>query len=68
MDIEKFNALASLVREARQEDADTLRKMEEATAIWKAANAKLTDYNKALNDFLFDEKNRATAIPEGAKR
>lgn len=65
MDIDKFNVLAELVREARLADAETLRQMEAATAAWKAANAVLTERRKVLDSFIAQAVNAATATREG---
>jgi hypothetical protein len=52
IDIEKYNTLAAIVREARETDRLSFQKMEAATADWKAANAVLTDRMKVFDGYI----------------
>lgn len=56
---EKFNTLASLVREARVADAEALEAMETAKAKWKEANEILTDRMRVLDAYLNQVKTEA---------
>jgi len=64
---ERFNALSSLVREARIEDARTCQAMAIATDRWKEANRILTDRLKVLNDYVAQRVNEATRIDEAGQ-
>ena len=64
MDIQKFNALAELVREAKAEDVRTFNLLQHATAEWKAANALLTDRLKVFDAFVSQQKTKALGFSE----
>lgn len=52
MDLDKFNTLAELVREARLADKAAFDAMGLATAAWKSANETLTARQKVLDGYV----------------
>jgi len=62
MDLEQFNALASLVRLARIADHSALVKLNQATDDWKHANQVLTDRLKVFDEFVASSKAEAISI------
>lgn len=64
MDVEKFNVLAALVREARAKDRETFAEHEAAQSRWKAANQILTERMKVFDDFVAQQKGEAIATRE----
>lgn len=60
MDMQKYLALTSLVREARIADRATFEKMEAAKLEWKRANETLTERQKVLDGFIAQEVAEAT--------
>jgi hypothetical protein len=63
MDINKYNVLAELVREARAADKDLAAKMEQARLAWKTANEVLTERQKVFDDYVAGCKNEDTITP-----
>ena len=66
MDIEKYNVLASLVRDARAEDRRTFAAHEQAQQAWKAANLILTERQKVFDDYVNQQKAEAITLPKDA--
>lgn len=62
MDVEKFNVLAELVREAKAEDQRLLEESNLAQTRWKNANARLTERMKVFDDFVASQKSEAIAL------
>lgn len=62
MDIEKFNALANLVLDAKIKDKEALDKMNQATSDWKAANYILTDRMKVFDEYVASQKSEAISL------
>jgi hypothetical protein len=62
MDTDKFKALANLVREAKQADADAFKLMEAAKAEWKKTNEVLTDRMKVFDEFVNSQKAEAISL------
>lgn len=52
MDINKYNTLIELVREAKVLDTEAFDKAEKASIDWKAANKMLTERTQVLNDYV----------------
>lgn len=52
MNLDKFNTLADLVREARTADKLAFDAMEAAKAEWKRANETLTERQKVLDGYV----------------
>jgi len=66
VDIEKYNVLASLVRDARAEDRQTFAAHEQAQQAWKAANLILTERQKVFDDYVNQQKAEAITLPKDA--
>lgn len=62
MDIDKFNVLTELVREAKNEDTRTFQAMEAANAAWKAANKVLSERLDVLNGYVQQNISEATGV------
>ena len=60
MDLDKFNALAELVKEAKIKDKEAFVLMESTKAEWKKANEVLTDRMKVFDEFVSSQKSEAT--------
>jgi hypothetical protein len=56
MDIKKYDALADLVREAREADTAAIKALEAARETWLAANEILTDRLKVFDHFVSESK------------
>lgn len=52
MDVDKFNALTAIVKDAKAADKRAFDDLEKAKADWKSKNESLTAANKVLADFL----------------
>ena len=62
LDPNKYNTLATLAREAKEEDKRAFDAMEEAKAVWKKANETLTDRMKVLDGYLNQCKSEDTGV------
>lgn len=62
MDIEKYNTLVELVRDAKAKDRDAHDDMVNKTAEWKKVNTILTDRLKVLDEYISSCKNEAISI------
>lgn len=56
MDVQRYEVLTALVKEARIEDKKLCDEMEAAKTRWKAANEILTDRMKVLDTFVSAQK------------
>jgi hypothetical protein len=52
MDLNKYQVLLDLAKEARIKDRETFDEMERTKAEWKKANEILTERNKVLKDYV----------------
>lgn len=68
MDLNKFNVLAELVREARVADREATAVLEAARSAWTAANAVLTDRHKVFDEFVNQQKSEAISFPKALGR
>lgn len=66
MDINRFNTLASLVRDARVADRAAFEEMEAAKERWRRVNETLTERQKVLDGYVAEQVAQATTREGGA--